>query len=101
MLSKLLPNPAALGTLAPYSTAQHVVEACRCVLLHRLCHVRVEIQRLGDGAVAQALLRHLRMDAGLQQLSRVRVPQIVKADLRKVLVPADQTREFMRQAAGL
>ena len=40
----------------------------------------IEVHRRGDRRVTEPLLGNLGMDAGAQQLSSVRMPQIMEAD---------------------
>jgi hypothetical protein len=51
--------------------------------------------------MAEALLRHLRVNTGRKKMRRMRVPQVVKPDPREIARLGHQPDEFMREAIWL
>ena len=68
-------------TLIPYCCPESGVNLRHGCLLHPRQNVRVHVQRDARGRVAKPLAHHLHRHPGLQQLTRVGVPQIVKASV--------------------
>jgi hypothetical protein len=95
-------SPAARFSGTSYSTTESGVDTGRGVLLHRLRDMTVKIERGRDRRVPEPFLRDFRMNTGEQELHRVTVPQIMKADPREVgAKPGEEAGKFVCQALRL
>ncbi len=69
---------------------------CR-VFLHTGKDAAIEAQGDADARMAEALLRHLRMNASGEKLRRMRMPQIAKPDVREGARPgSSRTNSWVR-----
>ena len=101
LLPKLLPNASIFNLEAFSSDPKCRIESLCCVSLHIVGNVRIQVHRRRDSRVTKALLSDFRMDAASEQLSGVRVPQVVEPHRRHVLHPASQESEQMSDASRL
>jgi hypothetical protein len=67
----------------PQQSGKDPVQRLGCAPLHRLGHVRIQVQGDRDGCVPKHLAGHLRVDAAAQHEGRSRVAQIMEADGRE------------------
>src|SRR5262249_2031276 len=81
-----------------YSRSKRHVELSRGVFLHRRRDVAVEVKGHGYRRMPEALLRHLRMDAGLQELRRMAMAKIMKPNLWYIFDLPYGLAKLVRQA---
>src|ERR1700676_4870893 len=73
----LLPN--CFGALV-YGGSERIVNKSGCVILHPRHHMRIQVQRDPDLAVAKALTGHLWVDTVRQHVSGMGMAQIMEPD---------------------
>jgi len=84
--------------VALYSVTQHSVNAIHRFGLHSRQHMGIKIDGDTDARMPQPLLRDLRMDAGLEHVRGMGMPQIMEADMTEPAPPQELDKDMGKLA---